>query len=45
MKNKRKTKGLASFEQALVLAIENSSPHLSYFRKQVADAKQALKKS
>ncbi len=45
MKNKRKTKGLASFEQALVLAIENSSPHLSYFRKQVADAKKALGKS
>ena len=44
-KTNRATMALTSFEQALTLAEKNSSPHLSYFRKQVADAKQALGKS
>jgi len=38
-KTKRTKMALASFQQALTLAEKNSSTHLSYFRKQVADAK------
>jgi predicted alpha/beta superfamily hydrolase len=44
-KQKRLTKALDSFENALTLAKENSSPHLSYFRKQVETARSELEKS
>jgi Tfp pilus assembly protein PilF len=44
-KQNRLTKALISFEKALTLAKENSSPHLSYFRKQVETARSELKKS
>ena len=44
MKQKNITLALHSFEQALRLAEENLSPHLSYFRKQVEIAKDELSK-
>lgn len=43
-KTERTTMALTSFQQALTLAEKNASPHLSYFRKQVADAKKTLEK-
>jgi len=44
MKTEQLSKALRSFENALNLAEENSSPHLSYFRKQVERAKNQLAK-
>jgi len=45
-KNTEKTTmALTSFQQALTLAEKDSSPHVIYFKKQVADAKKTLEKS
>jgi len=45
MKKEEKVKALTAFEKALTLAKKNSSPHLSYFKKQVERAKSELAKN
>jgi len=44
MKQDKRVKALSAFEKALTLAKKNSSPHLSYFEKQVERAKNKLAK-